>query len=371
MRIVQVANFVKADSGGIRRCLTQLRHEYELRGHRVTTVVPGSGGENPPANFETVKGTAVPFTGGYHAIVGRRPLRDLLENLQPDLVELSDKTTLAWLPEWLSRRKVPCAVISHERTDIVSARHAPKFLPIPGLVDHFRGRIVEHASVIICASQFAADEFRNDDTRPNQIRLVPLGVDLETFRPVKSASQSDVPSVVVCGRLSPEKQPLVAVQGFIELLRSTPARLTIIGDGPLRVELEELTRGLPVTFRGFVADPREIAQTIASCDAALNLGPIETFGLATLELLACGVPVVVSNEGGSREVIDTDAGRAVPAAPEEIARALEDLLSIPTDIRQRAARSRAEHFPWSSTADALLDIYNELGSGITASRLSA
>jgi alpha-1,6-mannosyltransferase len=372
MHIVQIANFVKSDSGGIRRCLSQLQTEYRRRGHRVTTVLPRTNDHEPMADVATVNGAIVPFTGGYRAIVGRRPLRGLLESLRPDVVELSDKTTLAWVPEWLSAHDIPSIVISHERTDIVATRYAPAFVPISGLVSHFRTRVAHHADAIVCASQFAAAEFIESGVNTDRIRLVPLGVDLDAFQPSTDSPADNAPlEVVMCGRLSPEKQTIAAVRGFMRLLEHGPAHLTIIGDGPLRDDLESLAGGLPITFRGFINDTREIARTVAAADVAINLGPIETFGLATLEALACGVPVVVSREGGSREIIDTECGRAVTAEADDIANAIRDLASMPLTMRRRAARRRAEDFPWSATAESLLAIYSELRPHLTRAGLHA
>jgi alpha-1,6-mannosyltransferase len=370
VHIVQIANFVKADSGGIRRCLSQLQTEYRRRGHRVTTVLPQTGDCLPEPDTAHVKGSVVPFTGGYRAIVARRPLRDLISRLHPDIVELSDKTTLSWVPEWLARQGIPSVVISHERTDIVVSRYAPKFVPIGGLVTRFRSHVTEHAAAIVCASRFAAAEFAesNDDSR--QIRLIPLGVDLEGFRPSDERRENETLSIVMCGRLSPEKQTNVAVRGFMELAARRPAHLTIIGDGPLRAELETLAGNLPITFVGYLSSTQEIARIIATSDVALNLGPIETFGLATLEALACGVPVVVSNEGGSREIIDDDCGRAVPSDPHMVADAIEDLVSMPLDWRRRAARARAERFSWGTTAESLLSLYGELCPSLTRTGLT-
>ena len=205
MHIVQIANFVKADSGGIRRCQSQLQTEYRRLGHRVTTVVPRTDDREPEAETATLRGTIVPFTGGYRAIIGRRPLRTLISELHPDIVELSDKTTLAWLPEWLASVGIPSIVISHERTDIVVSNYAPAFLPIEGLVDRFRSRVAAHADAIVCASNFAAAEFR-DRGLGERIRLVPLGVDLTTFVPSANPSKANELSVVMCGRLSPDRK---------------------------------------------------------------------------------------------------------------------------------------------------------------------
>ena len=72
----------------------------------------------------------------------------------------------------------------------------------------------------------------------------------------------------------------------------------VAGDGPLRPRLERRAAraGLPVTFAGFLSGRADLAALLASADVALAPGPAETFGLAALEALACGTPVVVSAE---------------------------------------------------------------------------
>ena len=88
--------------------------------------------------------------------------------------------------------------------------------------------------------------------------------------------------------------------------------LVVAGDGPLRARLERAARraSLPVRFAGFVTDPKELAILLASADVVIAPGPVETFGLAALEALACGTPVVVSAASALPEVVGT-AGIAV------------------------------------------------------------
>jgi alpha-1,6-mannosyltransferase len=76
------------------------------------------------------------------------------------------------------------------------------------------------------------------------------------------------------------------------------AVLVVAGDGPLRGRLERAARrkALPVQFAGFVTDPKHLATLLASADVVVAPGPVETFGLAALEALACGTPVVVSGD---------------------------------------------------------------------------
>ena len=106
-----------------------------------------------------------------------------------------------------------------------------------------------------------------------------------------------------------------------------PARLVVAGDGPLRGRLERRAarEGLPVTFAGFLPDRADLAALLASADVAIAPGPAETFGLAGLEALACGTPVVVSAESALPEVVG-EAGASV--AGEDLAAGVMAVLRL-------------------------------------------
>src|SRR5581483_8309919 len=105
--------------------------------------------------------------------------------------------------------------------------------------------------------------------------------------------------LVHCGRLSPEKRPDRALAALAEVrARGHAAVLVMVGSGPRRPELRAQAEraGLPVRFEDHVADRGHIARLLATADLTIAAGPIETFGLAALESLASGTPVVVSAE---------------------------------------------------------------------------
>ncbi len=93
-------------------------------------------------------------------------------------------------------------------------------------------------------------------------------------------------------------------------------------------------------------------------------GPLETFGLAALEALACGTPVVGVAGCGVGELVEGQpgAGVATLARPAAFATAVEELLAVPAPIRRRAARARAETYSWPATVAAMLDIHAGLAS---------
>ncbi len=96
-----------------------------------------------------------------------------------------------------------------------------------------------------------------------------------------------------------------------------------------------------------------MAALLGSADVVLAPGPVETFGLAALEALACGTPVVANVHSALPEVLG-GAGRASASTPRSFADAVESLLREPAEERRHRARARAEHFPWSATVEGFL-----------------
>jgi alpha-1,6-mannosyltransferase len=135
------------------------------------------------------------------------------------------------------------------------------------------------------------------------------------------------------------------------------ALLVVLGSGPMHKRMTELSNGLPVTMLGHVSTREEVASLLACADVCLAPGPIETFGLAALEALACGTPVVASASSALKEIVEGPAGYAVATEPTQFADAALALAGRPAASRRKAARERAEHFPWSATVDRMLTVH--------------
>ncbi len=223
---------------------------------------------------------------------------------------------------------------------------------------------------IVCASQYAAEEFRRNDIRTH---VVHLGVDLDVFAPARPAprhgsGESLAPDgsrrregsvqVVHCGRLAREKNPWLSIETVRELVgRGVDAHLTVLGHGPLREELIEASEDLPVSFHSYIHGRRELAAVMRRADVAIAPGPVETFGLAALEAMACGVPTVCPDEGALQEVVGS-AGIAAPSEPGAFADAVLELLDRPG--ARESARARAEEFSWPDSAQLMLQVHEGL-----------
>ena len=106
-------------------------------------------------------------------------------------------------------------------------------------------------------------------------------------------------------------------------------------------------------FAGHIADRSAVAALLASADVVVAPGPVETFGLAALEALACGTPVVVNESSALPEVVG-DAGVAVAGTPEAFADGVQELMARPSAVRRETARARAEGFGWQQAVDGFL-----------------
>ena len=379
LRIVRLANYVGPRSGGMRTALRELGAGYLKAGHEPVLIMPGrrrSDEQTAQGRVITRHGLVVPWTGGYRAMLPRRGLKSLLTQLRPDRIEVSDRTTLRWAGRWAREHGVPAVMVSHESlTGLFSlpadvsgmSRWRSRLLShvAHALADDLNRRSARDYQRIVCTTKWAATEFERIGT-PNLIRI-PLGVDLELFSPERYSEtvretyvRPGQTLLAVCTRLSVEKKPHRCLTALDSLRRAgTDAVLVVAGDGPLRRRMERAARsaGLPVTFTGFITDPKALAALLASADVVLAPGPVETFGLAALEALACGTPVVVSADSALPEVIGA-AGVAVSG--EDFADGVRTALRWPGGERRARARARAEEFGWPASAAAFLAVHESV-----------
>ncbi|MEU2158212.1 glycosyltransferase [Streptomyces sp. NPDC019396] len=364
LRIVRLANFVTPASGGLRTALRELGKRYLEAGHEPVLVVPGDAESDtmtPQGRVITIPGTVLPGTGGYRVLAGRSRLITLLDELAPDRLEVSDRTTLRWTGEWARRRRVPSLMVSHETADGVLRTWGVPGTFAERAADRLNRRSAWSYSRIVCTTEWAEREFIRIGAR-NVVRA-PLGVELDRCRPgrrstVLRAQYADGADVLLlmCSRLSVEKRPGMALDALATLReRGLRAALVVAGEGPLHGSLTRRAREsrLPVHFLGHVADRDALADLQAAADICLAPGPAETFGLSALEALASGTPVVASASSALPEVIG-DAGIAAPDMPSAFADAVRELLSRPEPARREAARARAELFGWDRAVAAFL-----------------
>lgn len=191
----------------------------------------------------------------------------------------------------------------------------------------------------------------------DRIRVHHTGVDLDLFQPVdrfreKFALGISGPLVVSVGTLSTRKGQGLLIDALVAM---PGVMLVLIGTGPDRAAFERQAalRGVAsrVRFAGSL-DHAEIARWLGAADAMALPSVSEGLANVWVEALACGTPIVITDVGGAREVVDSPiAGHLVAADPQAIAGAIENLIANPRD--PQAVRKVAERFTWQANTDAL------------------
>ena len=376
MHILQLVNFHSPTSGGIKVALGHFASGYVNAGHRCTQIRPaerdGSFREDG-VDVITVRSPVIPGLGGYRMILSRHRVIEQILELQPDSIELSDKTTLVSASSVVRRRGIPVILYSHERLDHVVGSVVGSSRLVSAALDRYRRRLLANVDAVVCASEFAADEFSDGCSVP--MYRVPLGVDLALFRPSgeQQASRSDVLRLVSVVRLSPEKNPEVLLAAVRELVRrGRRVLLDIYGTGSLheRIAAEIHRERLPIRLHGHLSDRQQLSSSIAAADLVLAPGSRETFGLAALEALACGVPVVVPDRGALSELVMPGIGAVADSSGEAFADAVEAVVGESgfPETHRRRAREAAERFTWARAVEGMLGVHADVSSSTLALR---
>ena len=360
LRIAQLANFVGPTSGGMRTAIEHVGRGYVAAGADRIVITPGPKDSIVDTEHGTVVQLRAPQVGGgYRLIAQPWKVTELLERFGPTTVEISDKSTLLPVTRWARKNDVPSILFSHERLDAMVSLRTGRQLGVAAGVGALYKLLGRAYDAIVVTSRYAAEEF-TELTTP--VVRIPLGVDLDTFHPSRARPADDgMLKLVHAGRLSREKSPHLAVATAVELhRRGVPVRLDVYGTGPHLDELLAIAGTAPVRFHGYIGDRTVLAAHLSRADIALSVCPGETFGLAVLEALAAGTPVVTADTGGARELVDGSCGRWAPATPGALADAVLELAAQPRAGRRTAARRRAERFDWQTCVDSMLALHTQL-----------
>jgi glycosyltransferase involved in cell wall biosynthesis len=189
--------------------------------------------------------------------------------------------------------------------------------------------------------------------------------------------------VLFLGRLNFKKGLDILARAFAELARRREdVHLLLAGpddDGygrTVRGWLEAEGVLHRCTFAGMLVGPRKLA-ALANADVFVLPSYTENFGVAVVEAMACGLPVVISNRVNIwREVAEAGAGQVVGCNAGEVSRALAAVIEDTAGRPAMAARARtlvAERFSWAATGRQMVEVYREIvaehGQGAAVSRV--
>lgn len=370
-------------SGGVRTYLLQKAAYVEARPSlRQVLVVPGARrlvGSGDGVRCHQLRSPPVPGRAPYRALLDRRSAERIVAAERPDIIEIGSPLAAPWLLRPAARRSAIPMVCYHHG---LLPHNFSTGSPGSGYVAraaarlgwrHLR-RLDRSFALTLVGSDFAAAALRSEGIE--RTLRIPLGVELARFHPRRRDRALEVrrahglpanrPVVGFVGRLAPEKELEVAIRGWGEVAARRGAVLVLVGGGPLLGALRAAARDLPVHIIPFVRDRDSLADLVASFDLFLSPGSMETFGLAALEALASGVPVLSADRGGVAEQIAcSGAGGAFEAGqPGSLAEGAISLLD--SDLGALGARGREyaeRNHSWDRVFDRIFDAYRAVLAG--------
>jgi len=219
-----------------------------------------------------------------------------------------------------------------------------------------------------------------------KLRTLPMGIDLERFSPLSpsSGTSGKIFRLLYCGRVSTEKNLPVLAEIFKALCRSrSGVSLAIAGDGPYMQTLRRELIGLPVQFLGFQND-ESLAELYRRSDLFIFPSRTDTLGQAVMEAQACGLPAIVTHEGGPKETVEHGVTGLVMKTVDPLAwcSAIEELLNdqprrlsmshaAAARMRQFSIQETFESF-WTQHVEAFEDVpkqpagYSPVADAVTA-----
>ena len=277
-----------------------------------------------------------------HFITYDRPVRlpHALANVFYHEVRVSDYPLFYYQPYELVLSSKLVDVVKHEKLDLLHVHYAiphasaawmaqqilathgvliPFITTLHGTDITLVGRDASFEPVITFAMErsnavTAVSESLRRDTYEHfplkrEIRVIPNFIRMDRYADKADASlrKRFAPNgeklLVHVSNFRPVKRVEDVVRVFLRVREKMPARLLLIGDGPDRQKIEATCRGCvtdgDIALLGKMTAPEEV---VASCDLFLLTSETESFGLAALEAMACGVPVISTNTGGTPEV---------------------------------------------------------------------
>jgi alpha-1,6-mannosyltransferase len=380
VRIIDVNEFYSPSGGGVRSYIDRKFAVMAELGNELIVIAPAREDriEHRAGKGRViyVKAPAMPFDSNYGLFWDRAPITDLLDALDPDVVECCSP----WRPAWIVgnwRGRALKSFFLHNDNIATYAQRWFEGVASPARIERafgwysrymrrFLGRfdtVVSNGPNLV--KRMAARGILVD-------AAMPLGIERERFSPALRSAEMRAAMLAECrlppdaslllgiGRHHPEKRWPMVIDAIEHAAQVHPIGFVLIGHGVESSAVERRVAGNPhIRLYRAIADRHQLARVMASCDAFIHGCEAETFGLVVSEALASGAPLIVPDQGGAAEVArpdfaETYAARDMQACTAAITRLLSrDRASL------RAAAAQAAENIWSDRdhAVALTDYY--------------
>lgn len=370
MRIAFVSETWAPSVDGVVTRLRATLHELTRLGHQLLLIAPDGKGHRedvPGVEIVTVPSTSFSWLSGGR-IFGRPWKRGVVEtalrDFQPDLVHVLSPYILG-IPGVAVARSMGVPLVTSFHQDLAASAQQAGLGVLARPIWWYVRRQHSYADRNLVTSSSIVDLVRSEGI--DNVELWPFGADLDRFHPGRrsdrarqrllgdSGSGSNEVIALYVGRLAPEK----GLRRLYQLARTAGIRLVMVGDGPMRSELERDLAPHGVRFTGWLRGD-DLADAYAGADVFTFPSTTETLGFVLIEAMASGLPVLAARSAPSTEILGT-AGRMIDEPDwEEAGDLVKAIAGAGWADASAVARERASAWDWSAATRTLLDIYGSL-----------
>ena len=376
LKALDITKFFGETTGGIRTYLLEkarfVSGQEDLQHVVVIPAEEDSVMDQGGTRWYRLTGRRIPTQSPYRFLLRRRSIEKILQRERPDIIEVGSPYLVPWITRkaaaslriplvWFYHTNFPRIISPRPDRDGLIRRSAGR------LAERYVSRLSRVFDAAIGASQVAVDAL--DQAGFRRTGRIPLGVSLELFHPDRreyaartrrSRGLPDGPLAIFVGRLAREKELSLVIDAWPQVEKTTGATLVLVGDGPSSDYFRRRCKATRVAWLPFEADRERLADLLACADIYLAPGPAETFGLAALEGMSSGLPVVASDRGAVRELVEASGAGVVNPEPDPGAMAESIIRLLGQDLRQLGGLGRryAEaHHSWESVFGRLFEFY--------------
>lgn len=358
MRIVQVVNYAGYDRGGAERLACDLHDDLRSNGMSASIVSLEAGWSDPDHSAWALDASS-PYSPASPVRLARY-CRHILADADVVHAHLFPATLHVAILKAIGAIRAPCIMTEHNTTN----RRRGRFLG--RALDRF---VYDRFDRVAAISQGVADALTQHlPDMKARVDVVRNGARLSFQHMPECRPRSVAPVIISVGRLVHQKNYETALDA-LSRLSDIPFRYVVLGDGPDREALVSRAKRLGicdrVEFRGHVDD---VDAALAGADIFLIPSRWEGFGLAAVEAMNVGLPVIASDVPGLREVVGTDGKCARLVAPEDpggVADAIASLLASREVRHQMGCNGfeRSLQFDRSAMTKRYMELYAEVQLG--------
>ncbi|MBT3303920.1 glycosyltransferase family 4 protein [Candidatus Woesearchaeota archaeon] len=256
------------------------------------------------------------------------------------------------LQEWF----MPMGWQLRKLKNLVLTQRIEKIPTIIKIAYHLYGKkLLRNAKTVTTLTTQAKNELEKLGIK-REIKVISNGVDTELFSP-KKHTKSEKLRILYVGRLSKEKGINKLITACSKL--NYDYCLKIIGSGDKEMQLKKLANDSKINCEFLGKKPQsELPNYYSEADVLVIPSLKEPFGFVTLEALSCGTPVIGSNIGGMRDVIDNTVGIKVkPGSLAELVNALKEMQKKAEGLRKKCREYIIKNYSWTVVAKKYSEAY--------------